>query len=338
MFLMLNIGCASSLAVDDRTAESRPVRSDALARAEAADDAGSRALAWLRRRQAPDGHWGGARTGAEVITTSRAVIALAYSGATENKKALERAARWLLSQQDDTGAIGEGDGDLAHVTHAMAGQALIVAADRLRTPKLRKAAQEALDHACTHLQREDGGWGMRDGEGASLEATLQFVLLIVDGMGIRLDRRAESPLKAYEYITDGIPEPLGTLHGEAMLYLCRTLLGVPRTDSAMVRSREKLTTQPIPWPGLTMDRGSLQLQIATHVVFRFGGEGWRSWRSQILDVLVYSQEREGAGRGSWPASTLDEAYGWGRVGSTALAYLVIEQAIYYNKHYIPMYR
>ncbi len=62
---------------------------------------------------------------------------------------------------------------------------------------------------------------------------------------------------------------------------------------------------------------------ATYAMFQYGGQGWRNWRKEIESVLLELQNSDGHASGSWDANCCWGSQG-GRVYATALGVLTLQ--------------
>jgi hypothetical protein len=100
---------------------------------------------------------------------------------------------------------------------------------------------------------------------------------------------------------------------------------------ARQRPRWKISFEEIKVPG----RGLMKVQIGNLSLYRWwygtiasfhaGGATWSSWNARLKSTLLSKQRKIGCSRGSWDPEGLYERQTGGRVFSTALAVLMLEQ-------------
>jgi hypothetical protein len=330
-------------------------------------------LAWLAANQHPIGYWdadqhgaGQASRGSDGIdrenagrhsdtgVTGLAVLAFLAPGNTpregEYADNVERALRWLISQQTASGAIAGRiqEGEVAFMyCHAIATFALAEAYAIDNTVEwLRQPVEKAVRYTLS-AQLEDGGWrygryadednvdgdmsifgwqlmSLKSAELAGIpipasvrERMIQF--LIDRGRG------GSGGLASYRVQTqDRVTPPM-----TAEALFCKQILGMSRSNAASLEAVEYLRK----YPPQRAQANFYYWYYGTLAMFQYGDEPWEEWNETLRDLLVFDQRTSGPLAGSWDPNGPWGGYG-GRVYSTALATLCLE--VYYRYH--PLYR
>jgi hypothetical protein len=327
------------------------------------------ALRWLVDHQAPDGRFASAnfselnglgRTCAcdgpgdgyhDVGITGLALLALLGDGNSprhgRHSAAVRRGVSWLLDQQDPaTGLLG---GVQAHgfiYDHAIATFALCEAAASCDGPRLRLAAQAALD-VCARARNPYSAWryGLVPDNENDTSITGWMVSALHAGRLAGLQVPEEAFLGAIGWI-ETVTEPstgrcgydsIGSLSAripevndrfpsegtEAMTAValhCRQRIGAL---GSAADSHAKLLLRALPvWsPGEQVDY-YYWYYGSQAMAFR-GGSEWAQWSKALGRALLDSQRKDGDFLGSWDA--VDPwSFAGGRIYATALAALCLE--------------
>lgn len=121
------------------------------------------AVDWLCRTQEPDGSWSTTRWGGDrrfqVALTGLSLLAMLGSDIStpERSAVVERAVRYLISQQDKQGAFGSAF-DMAPYNHGIATLALLRAYNFRKQGDIKQSLTRAIEIICAR-QSQDGGWG-----------------------------------------------------------------------------------------------------------------------------------------------------------------------------------
>jgi hypothetical protein len=311
---------------------------------EAAVDA---ALKWIIAHQLPDGGWSfnnracpdcqgqcgdsGNSDNDRCAATAMGLLPLLGRGYTHKEgpyaKEVERGLGFLstLVLQGDGKAYGR-EGSL--YSQGVAGMALAEAYAMTRDPRLKPPAQLALNFIMTAQDPNGGGWrympkqpGDTSASGWNLVALrigadggLQVNPAVVANMGRFLDSVQENGGAAYGYTSPG--DGLGTT---AVGLLCRLHLGWKPDNPAIVQGAADLASR-------TSVRDIYHVFYANQVLYRVGGEGWKTWNRTIRDTLVQGQDKVGHQSGSWydAISAGHGPFAGGRLYCTSLAALVLE--------------
>jgi len=330
-------------------------------RSEAAVDAG---LRWLVNNQEPDGSWdivkwGGKQEWTRTGVAGLATLAFLGAGHTEkagkHKACVQKAVNFLISKQNDEGAIGRGGGRGAGhwgYNHAIAGLALAEAYGMARVRKTGEAAQKGVDWSINRHQKEYGGWRYGPKQTGDTSVTGWFIMqlksakiagLKVDGKGFQgaiafLDRVTNMPIEGGDDYNCGGAGYTGkkTTHTmTAVAMLGRQFMGWKRTDALLIGGANILVKKLPAWQA----KGKSMFYYwyyGTLVMFQMGGDWWKQWNANLRDMLIKNQVKapgNPAMDGSWELA--DQHAGMaGRAYSTAMCCLCLE--VYYR--YLPLYK
>ena len=330
-------------------------------------------LNWLASTQHPDGYWDAdlydsgqvefdengidrqfAGKASDTGVTALAILAFLGAGYTHEEgqyaDTVDRAIRWLMSQQDPED--GNLYGDATHFArmycHAMATYALAEAYGMQSDPSsfllLRLAVINGTQYIIRRQNPADGGWRYREGQAGdmsmfgwqlmALKSAEIAGISVPSKIRIRmikfLRERASSRysgryggLAAYR-IGD---RPTPTMTAEAMF--CRQMLGVGNSGNISVEATEFLLRN---LPSLGR-RNLYYWYYGTLAMYQRGGNAWTEWNNSLRDMLIADQVQSGRLKGSWDPKPPWGPYG-GRIYSTAIATLSLE--VYYR--FLPLYR
>jgi Ca-activated chloride channel family protein len=321
------------------------------------ESAVARALEWLWRHQEADGRWNGERKfepddpsmDTDPGVTGLAVLAFLGAGHTEKsglpkyQKTLRKAVAYLVSQQDDEGCIGAGNG----LDHAMAGLALAEAYGMARVRRTGTAAQKAVDYSIT-LQADYSGWGHTTRAMPNTLVTGWFVMQLKSAMvaGLRVDGKGfQGAIAWLDKVThrsdpDGYggnasyqPHSPSTPTMTAVAMVGRQFMGWKRTSPLLIGGARYLAEHLPAWKGTEAsgpENRFYYLYFGTSAMFQMGGDGWKAWNAEVRDGLIERQRRgPPVIDGSWNP----EGNAMGRAMSTAMCALCLE--VYYR--YLPLY-
>ncbi len=338
-------------------------------------------LQWLANHQNPEGFWEAIestlgkepdpaisfsnlaereRSGfqSETGLTSLAVLAFLGKGYTHEDNPfaenVERALRWLVSQQDSKGFLGGRSNRYARMyCHGMATIALGEAYGMTKDPTLREPLVRAVQFI-VEAQYPDGSWRytdwrkLKDPEGdmslfgwqlmalksartaglAVPQSAMKRAIDYLIDQGEDLKRRGltqHGGLAAYRRRDSESPKPSMT----AESLFCKQMLGIKRTNRASIEAADYLLKH-LP------QRSKQDLYYwyyGTLAMYHHGGEAWRRWNQALRDNLVADQRTDGDFAGSWNPRAPWGDYG-GRVFSTSLSTLCLE--VYYR--FLPLYQ
>lgn len=364
----------ASGAYGSRFGDGRPHKADGWE--PACDDAVKGALEWLRRHQDTDGAWrstwaqrcqddrckggvwqdgGGDHA---VGYTGLAVLAFLGNGNTHRfakvkayRPVVQRALRFLRSQQRPDGSIGWERPDEQAYDHMIATMALCEAYAITRDFELKSAAQRAADHLVA-AQNPGLAWryGPRDGRNdSSVTGWAVLALKAAHTAGFSIPPQAFEGAQAWflratdsqgnaGYMTPGGGSSfLGPNDGKfdeqptntAVALLGRLLMGERRSTDALRQASKHLLAAPPTWPSREQVRkvNFYYWYYGTYAMFQMGGQPWHDWNAQMKQALLPQQRRGGCADGSWDPDCPWSLVG-GRVYATAINALTFE--IYYR--------
>ena len=313
------------------------------------------ALGWLAAHQSDDGRWDidgfDARCGQcggpgevanqDIAATALSVLAFLGAGHTHQtagpyRDVVARAVAWLAAQVREDGDL-RGRGNM--YDQAMATIALAEALGMTRDASLAPVIERAVAFIASAQHPETGGWRYFPGdEGDTSVFGWQVMALksaLMAGLSVppqtlelserwleRVGGGEHGGLYGYQSKT---PSPAMAAEG----MFSRLLLGRPPDDPAMVETAEYLHVR---LPDAD-DPNMYYWYYGTLALFQHQGPAWPEWNRAMRKVLLTTQEKSGARRGSWPPVGQWAPQG-GRVVHTAMAALCLE--VYYR--YLPLYK
>ena len=292
------------------------------------------------------------RSGLEADTGVTALTTLAFLGAGHTPldgdyaDTVDRALRWLVSQQTEDGFLGGKSGRYARMyCHGMATIALGEAYAMTGDPTLRAPLERAVKFIVDN-QLQDGGWRY-DGKATVGDMSIfgwQLMALRSAGLtGIPVP--AESIQRATGFLQRAGQGQFGglasyggygsdtrvrpTMTAEAQY--CRQILRLAEANPQQSREAIGYVMRYPPTPGTT---DLYFWYYGTLAVYHHGDRAtWQTWNTSMRDSLVADQIKEGPAAGSW-----EPRYPWGdyggRVFSTAMSTLCLE--VYYR--FLPLYQ
>jgi hypothetical protein len=314
------------------------------------------ALRWLARHQEADGHWDTRKLEAsqEYDEGVTGLAVLAFLGAGYTHKAgtfadnVNRAVNWLIKQQDAKGAFARNSGKFGY-EHAICGLALAEAYGMTQDPRVREAAQKAVDHSIGAHQEPYSGWRYAEKEAGDTSVTGWFVMqlksakvagLKVDGAGFQGASKFLDSVTGKEGTARYMPDRGPTQIMTAVGLVCRQFMGTPNNDPLLEKGTDYILKTELPdWK--PSDYGCFYYwYYGTLATFQMGGKRWENWNTPLKKTLVDNQCK-----GPLPLSSApeDKDGSWdligslekraGRTYSTAMGALCLE--VYYR--YLPMY-
>jgi hypothetical protein len=287
----------------------------------------------------------------EAGLTALAVLAFLGKGYTHEDNPfadnVERALRWLISQQDSQGFLGGRANPYARMyCHGMAtialGEAYGMTKDNMLREPLARAVQYIVDS-----QSADGGWryykvkqgdmsmfgwqlmALKSARTAGLAVPQAAMNRAIDFLIAHGEDMKNRKLSQYGglagYRIDERPKPSMT----AESLFCKQMLGIKRTNRASGEAVEYLLKN---LPQRTK-QDLYYWYYGTLAMYHHGGDSWRRWNQALRDNLVADQRTDGDFAGSWNPRAPWGDYG-GRVFSTALSTLCLE--VYYR--FLPLYQ
>lgn len=322
-----------------------------------------KALRWLKEHQKPDGSWGARSHEDAVGYTGLALLTFLAHGETtaseEYGPTVEKAIRWLVDQQHETGFFGpipEGlpgakkpFGNYIHsvYAHAIATYALSEAYGLTRIPMLKepmeKGAKVILDG-----QQKGGGWDYRYAKGSRRDTSVsgwQIQALKAAYIAGAEDPRVRPALTnaasdlvsiqdgdsgtfGYSSPADRVPPPKRGITGVGVL--CLQLIGYANTQPVK-RGLNALDNMSCDWED-AIEAPMYGWYYVTQAKFHKGGSEWTGWNNKIAPTLVKNQNEDG----SWgvPKTKVPHGEGDSKVYTTTLAALTLQ--VYYR--FLPTYK
>jgi hypothetical protein len=302
------------------------------------DGAVSNALMSLRQLQQRDGCWLAAGFGSAQSPgiTGLCVMAFLSAGHTPTEgphsAAITSGIRWVLRQQQRSGLIGATDAfDMYHhgictlMLAEVVGMTDGALAEEVRE-KLAKAVELIL-----RAQRSGGsargGWRYSvGGSDADLSVTGWQLLALRAARNVGCNVPSEAIDRAVEYVKSCYDESRG-----AFAYMPANYLTVPCTGTGILclelagkashRTREALRAASYILrnpPALEQAHCFYGLYYCSQAMFQLGETNWTSYRANLLDLLLRTQQKNGA----WIGKDL-EAQRAGVPYSTAMAVLAL---------------
>ena len=275
------------------------------------------------------------------------------------KSPLRMGLDWLVAQQGEDGAIGPKGFEKHLYDHALATHALCDAAASGQT-RFKPPAKKALGYllACQNPGKKGGGWRYRNyndpkvpaeaesNNDTSVTACAVLALASAKKAGLTIPKESlKSALACLEGFYGDPTDPvfgyfrkpngkLGMIHSSpfattAMGTLCHPLLQEmlppPEKPAAVdLAACIKTILQKRPdWQSPNL----YYWHYATLALARRGGEDWQAWRLPLLKTLIDHQEPQGCAKGSWDPATDAWGESGGRIYTTALGALCLEEAI-----------
>jgi len=307
-----------------------------------------KALEWLKRKQNPDGSWGPNKT---AMTGMALLTFLAHGETTSSEEygeTVEKAIRYLISQQDAEGRFCKTDNQPGPYAHGVATYAISEAYGLTRIPSLKPVMEKAVQ-IILNGQQPKGGWNYNYSKGArrdtsvagwQIQALKSAYIAGAENPGLHAAlEKAVEDLKSVQdpesgrfYYTDKASHKTDSITGIAVL--CMQLLGHAKDREARAGLQALTGTscnwrKPDPWPLYAW-------YYLTQAKFHQGGQTWSGWNSKFARVYVKNQNEDG----SWtsPGANSEHQHGkevnLGPVYSTTLAALTLQ--VYYR--FLPTYK
>jgi hypothetical protein len=222
-------------------------------------------------------------------------------------------------------------------TQGLVGIVLCEAYAMTQDPRLAGPAQLALNFIMEAQDPVGGGWRYRPREPGDTSVVGWQLMALKSGYMANL---AVSPLtvKKAEAFLDTVQSEDGATYGytdpgngpgtSAVGLLCRMYLGWKKDHPSINRGVEILSKRG-PTANLYYD------YYATQVMHHFEGDPWVEWNTNMRDMLIKSQAKDGHEAGSWYEG-FDSGHGpevAGRLYITSLATMILE--VYYR--HLPIY-
>ena len=322
-------------------------------------------LAWIIRHQRQDGGWslnfhsqcngpGGCPphevAESEAAATGLALLPLLGAGHIHTEKSryqpnIRMALEWLVQHQQPDGDLYIGQGGQSQLySHAIATMALCEAYGLSKDPKLREAAQRAIDFIAESQNPNDGGWRYRPGQAGdtSVFGWQMFALRsakisglkvppsVIKGCRAYLDAATSDSSKVTYAYMPGLP-PTPVMTAEALL--SRQYLGWPRNFPPLVKGASRIAEHLLE----SQERNIYYWYYATQLLHNMQNKDWERWNVRVREGLIAMQiTGTGCDKGSWdPFNPQPDrwARSGGRLFLTSLSILSLE--VYYR--YLPLY-
>lgn len=315
------------------------------------EQAVTRALDWLAKHQSRDGRWSGqdfddncgycrgdAEIDSDAAITSMALLCYLGAGHTHQSDGpyrdnVRRALTWLVSRQDNSGDLRQGETMYAQ---ALASVALCEAFSMTRDPMLDRPTRRAVAFLVQGPRRDP-----RNPRDAAARASDDTSVLGWQVMAMQSARRAGIAVPdttftsarrfldqviipgsagRYAYTPNGRANAAMT--AEAMFV--QQLLGHTRDEERMRDSARFILDTPPRW---NAGAPTYYWYYATLALFQQQGESWRAWNEALTPELLNNQRRDGKAAGSWDPQDEWSRLG-GRIYQTAICTLSLE--VYYR--------
>lgn len=257
---------------------------------------------------------------------------------------VDRALRWLVSQQRPNGNLGYGAGHFAAMyCHGIATYAIAEAYGMQNDPTSNTMLRDPLLRAVHYIldnQNPDGGWRYVKGQKSdiSMFGWQLMALKSAEIAGVNIPRDAKTKMVGFlrqrslgdhgglaAYRED--ESPTASMTAEALF--CKQMLGMRRDNAASQEAAEYILTR-LP---RRSQFNEYYWYYGTVAMYQYGGTGWQTWNEAIRDILVSEQQTTGQFAGSWDPISPWAKYG-GRIYATALSTLCLE--VYYR--FLPLYQ
>lgn len=307
-----------------------------------------KALEWLKKKQNPDGSWNPSKT---AMTGLALLTYLAHGETTSSEKygqTVEKAIRFLISQQDAEGRFCKTDDQPGPYAHGIATYAICEAYGLTRIPSLKPVMEKAVQ-IILNGQQPKGGWdynykkgGRRDTSvaGWQIQALKSAYIAGAENVGIKEAmekavtdiKSASDPETGRFFYTDRTGHKTDSITGIGVL--CLELLG-HAMDKECRQGLQALVgancdwEKPDEWPMYAW-------YYITQAKFHQGGQTWSGWNSKFARVYVKNQNEDG----SWTSAGANlptdsgKEINQGPVYSTTLAALTLQ--VYYR--FLPTYK
>lgn len=323
-------------------------------------------LEWIVRHQRPNGSWSlnfqgecsfgngcPAHTAMESDTAATGLALLPLLGAgyihtvkSRYQDSIRRGLEVLIHHEQPNGDLYVGGGGIAYLySHAIASMALCEAYGLSKDPKLKKAAQRAINFIASAQSPVGGGWRYSPGQAGdtSVFGWNIFALRSASMAGLSVPRRTVKGCKTYLDLAaadrwgttysymPGRPA-LGPMTAEGLV--SRQLLGWARNYPPLIKGAAQVAADL----NRSSERNIYYWYYATQLLHNMKNRDWELWNPRVREKLIGTQiQAEVCAKGSWDPF-LPEPDRWGKVGGrlfmTSLSILTLE--VYYR--YLPLYK
>jgi len=307
-----------------------------------------KALRWLKKNQNKDGSWGPNKT---AMTGLGLLTFLAHGETTSSEEfgePVEKAIKYLVSKQDETGRFCKTETQPGPYAHGMAAYAISEAYGLTRIPALKPVMEKAIQ-VIIDGQQGKGGWNYDYDRGPRRDTS-------VSGWQIQALKAAylagaSNPDVIKKHMQKSIADLMSAHNAEsgkfgytdksggtdgvsAIGILCLQLLGKGK-DKEVRQALQALKSADCSWddPGPWAMYGWYYI---TQAKFHHGGSTWSAWNSKFARILTKNQNADG----SWtaPGEAAKEAHGketnYGPVYATTFGALTLQ--VYYR--FLPTYK
>lgn len=338
------------------------------------EDAIELGLAWIARHQMPDGSWSltnfhtgrpgypnerTAQLSSDTAATGLSLLCFFGAGYHHRddryQENIRRGLEWMLQHQSEDGNLyvsqdEESNKAAALYSHGIGTIALCEAYGMTQDPRLKDAAQKAIDFIVKAQHADRGGWRYSPGIGADTSVSGWMVMALKSGQlaGLKVPeptyqkvskwldlakggRGQEHLFKYNPFAADTEAQRHGLQVSKTMTAvgsLMRMYLGRNR-DHAEMKASADFLLQNLPAIGdpNNPQRDTYYWYYATQVMFHMKGDYWKRWNETLHPMLVQTQEKEGPAAGSWnPVGSVPDRWGYfgGRLYVTTMNILSLE--------------
>ena len=333
-----------------RNAEQRKKLAEEEGGSEASEAAVENGLKWLSKHQDKDGCWSLDKfnaagdcngqcsmtgTSSDAAGTGFGVLPFLGAGYTHKTGRYQTTVRksldWLIQDQNKDGSFRSSGGGNMYA-HGIASLALCEAYAMTKDPALKTPAQRAIDYI-VRAQHAQGGWRYTPGTPGDTSVTGWQVIALQSARqgGLRFPKdvlpkvtqyldsvQTDKKGAGYRYMPGGGITDAMVAEG----LLCRIYTSWNSKRPGLDAGVQYLLTHP------PRNGGELYYwYYATQVMHHYSGEAWQEWNTQMRDLLLELQSKDGHESGSWAPQGGHDRSG-GRVYSTSLALLTLE--VYYR--------
>ena len=333
-----------------RNADQRKKLAESEGGSESSEAAVENGLKWLAKHQDKDGRWSlhnfnaagdcngqCSMTGTNSDAAGTGFGLLPFLGAGYTHKGgkyqttVRKSLDWLIQDQNKDGSFrSTGGGNM--YAHGIASLALCEAYAMTKDPSLKTPAQRAIDFI-VRAQHAQGGWRYSPGMAGDTSVTgwqvialrsaqqggLRFPKDVLPKVAQYLDSvQTDKKGAGYRYMPGGSITDAMVAEG----LLCRIYTSWNSKRPGLDAGVQYLLTHP------PRNGGELYYwYYASQVMHHYGGDAWHEWNTQMRDLLLNLQSKEGHESGSWAPQGGHDRSG-GRVYATSLALLTLE--VYYR--------
>lgn len=320
----------------------------------------TRGLMWLAKVQKPSGAWEIDGNHKSLIAgTGIALLPFLAAGQTHKGGAKETGAgryvknvdsglKFLTGKQRGDGSF---DGSAGMYDHAIATMALCEAYGMTSDPRLRPAAQRALEYIIK-AQHTGGGWRYAPNSPGDTSVTGWQIQALKSGLlaGLSVPKDvATKSTQFLDHVSGGQGSQKGATYGytdagsspalSAVGLLCRQYLGWGPKNPKLTAGVDYLKQTPprdLKNAGDTRPMDYYYYYYATQVLHFYGGADWfEFWNPRMRDWLISLQVRGNpTNDGSWNPDGGHTGSAGGRLVCTCLALLTLE--VYYR--HLPLYK